>query len=148
MTTTLIELTQKQLETKDRVQYFAKLFGIDPLWASAVAMVESSLGSKQCKGVFTMSSAAMRDLLDSMPVVDDELTDIACGVALLRLLLKRHGSIEEATSHFCNPKDRTLYLQRVEEYMRAFSESRCSLTLAWADWCNTARVVQAASDPG
>lgn len=115
-------LTVKQLETKEKVVEMAKFFGIDPNWAVAVAMTESSLGMQQksptgCRGVFQMSSIAMKDLLQEMPKVDDDKIDIACGVAFLSLLLKRFGSIEEATLRFCDPKDRGFYLDRVKEYM-------------------------------
>ena len=118
-------LSQKQFETKAKIELFAQLFGIDPLWASSVAMTESSLGTHQesptgCKGVFQMSSIAMKDLLISMSGIDDDLVDIVCGVAFLRLLLKRHKTIEEATKHYCDPKDKLFYLDRVKFYMSEF----------------------------
>ncbi len=120
-----IDLTQKQIETKVKIESISRLFGVNPLWTSAVAMVESSLGTKQksptgCRGVFQMSAIAMKDLLFSMEQIDDDLVDIVCGIAFLRLLLKRHGSIEEATNHFCDPNDRLFYLGRVEHFMTLF----------------------------
>jgi len=120
-----MELKTKQVEIKVMIEVIAKLFGIDPAWATAVAMVESSLGLFQksptrCLGAFQMSSIAMKDLLLAMEVIDDDLIDIVCGVAFLRLLLRRWGSIEEATNHFCDPNDRSFYLDKVLEYMQAF----------------------------
>ena len=120
----MIELTKKQIEVKEGIEFFAKIFGIDPKWAIAVAMTESSLGTKQvsptgCSGVFQMSTIAMKDLLVTMKLIDDELVDIACGIAFLRLLLKRWKSIEEATKHFCDPKDRDFYIDRVKHFMEA-----------------------------
>ena len=111
-------LTQKQIETKVKIEFFARLFDINPSWAVAVATVESSLGEHQksptgCLGIFQMSTIAMKDLLFSMEQIDDDLVDIACGVAFLKLLLKRHGSMEKATARFCDPKDRVFYVDKV-----------------------------------
>jgi hypothetical protein len=118
----MITLTKKQQETKDNIEAIASLLNVDPLWAIAIAMTESSLGEHQhsstgCLGVFQMSSIAMRDLLKSMEGNDD-LIDIACGVAFLRLLFKRWKNIEDATLHFCDPADKDFYLDRVKRYMR------------------------------
>ncbi|MFH1491140.1 MAG: hypothetical protein ABII06_19710 [Pseudomonadota bacterium] len=121
-----MELNQKQLETKAKIELFARLFNIDPLWAAAVAMTESSLGIAQksptgCLGVFQMSTIAMKDLLQSMAEIDDDMVDIVCGVAFLRLLLRRWKTIEEATKHFCDPADRGFYLDRVKFYMKSLN---------------------------
>jgi len=115
-------LTQRQVETKVKIEFFSKLFGIDPKWPVAIATVESSLGEHQksptrCLGVFQMSSIAMKDLLLSMEILDDDLVDIVCGIAFLRLLLKRHGSIEKATEKYCDPNDRHFYVSRVLDLM-------------------------------
>jgi len=64
-----------------------------------------------------MSTIAMKDLLLSMRNIDDDMVDIVCGIAFLRLLLKRWGTIEKATEHFCDPADRNFYLDRVKHYM-------------------------------
>ena len=117
-----MSLTEKQIETKVRIEFFSKLFGIDPDWAIAIAMTESSLGLKQksptnCLGVFQMSTIAMKDLLLNMAQLDDDLVDIVCGVAFLRLLLKRHKTIEKATEHYCDPNDRDTYVPKVLNYM-------------------------------
>lgn len=121
-----MELNPKQLEIKDKIIQGAKAIGIDPNWVLAVAMTESSLGLNQrsptgCKGVFQMSSIAMKDLLLEMEKQDDEVIDIACGVAFLYLLLKRHKTIDKATAHFCDPKDRLFYINRVHDYMKEFN---------------------------
>jgi len=120
-----MKLTKKQTETKEKIEAVAKLLGIDPSWAVAVAMVESSLGVNQlsptgCRGVFQMSSIAMKDLLISMESYDDDMVDIMCGVLFLRLLLKRWRTWEGAISHFCDPADWTFYLERVKEYRKQF----------------------------
>jgi len=122
-----MDLDKKQIETKVKVEFFAKLFGIDPLWAAAVAMTESSLGKKQksptgCRGVFQMSSIAMKDLLQIMALSDNDLGDISCGVWFLSELLKRWGTIEEATKHFCDPNDRSFYYDRVVKFMEQFKK--------------------------
>lgn len=118
-------LLEKQTETKRKIREIAPFFGLDPLWPIAVAMTESSLGMNQksptgCRGVFQMSGIAMKDLLQEMEKADDDLIDIACGMAFLYLLLKRHLSIEAATAKFCDPRDRDFYVQRVMDYMRTF----------------------------
>jgi membrane-bound lytic murein transglycosylase MltF len=123
-----VKLSQKQSDVKGKIETFAKLFGIDPLWASAIAMVESSLGEKQvsptgCLGVFQISLVAMRDLLQDMRRSDDDLIDIACGVAFLHLLLRRWKTIDEATNHFCDPDDRDFYLDHVRSYMNELKEA-------------------------
>jgi len=121
-----MQLLPKQTEVKGLVEAFAKLQRIDPAWAVSVAMVESSLGMYQksptgCRGVFQMSSIAMKDLLQEMEKANDEIIDISCGGAFLHLLLERHKTIEAATTKFCDPKDRDFYVSRVLEYMKVFS---------------------------
>lgn len=124
-----MKLSQSQMRVKEKVEQLATIFNIDPLWASAVAMTESSLGMFQksptnCLGIFQMSSIAMKDLLLSMENKEDDLIDIACGVSFLYLLLKRHKTIEEATSHFCDPDDRDFYIKRVIDYMSEFRKEK------------------------
>jgi hypothetical protein len=90
-------------------------------------MTESALGLHQlsrtgAKGVFQMTSIAMKDLLQEMQRADDDMIDIACGVLFLRLLFKRHKSIEAATAKYCDPKDRGFYIDRVKKYMTELKE--------------------------
>jgi len=123
----MLKLSEKQIETKEKIKVIAGFLGIDSNWACAVAMTESSLGLHQksptgCRGVFQMSGIAMKDLLYSMEKVDDDLVDIACGVLFLRLLLKRWKSEAEATSHYCDSNDRGFYLDRVADYMLEFGD--------------------------
>ena len=116
-------LNEKQLKTKQNIERIAEFFGLDPSWPVAVAMTESSLGLNQksptgCLGVFQMSGIAMKDLLKEMEKRDDDLIDITCGVAFLYLLLRRWGTINDATAHFCDPNDRNFYVDQVLKYMR------------------------------
>jgi hypothetical protein len=120
-----MNLLTKQIEVKDRIVKIATALGVNPLWAVSVAMVESSLGMYQksptgCRGVFQMSGIAMKDLLQEMEKVDDETIDIACGVAFLGLLLRRHKTVEAATAKFCDPNDRDFYIDKVIAYMKVF----------------------------
>jgi len=118
-----MNLNDKQNQVKADIEKMAEIFGIDPNWAVAVALTESSLGLNQmsptgCRGVFQISSIAMQDLWLLMGQYDDELVDIVCGIAFLRLLLRRWGSINTATAHYCAPLDRNLYIDRVRNYMK------------------------------
>ena len=118
-------LTEKQARTMHLIQLFAPLLGVDHVWATAIAMTESSLGLNQssptgCKGVFQMSTIAMKDLLREMTNLDDDTVDVVCGLLFLRLLFNRHKSIDEATLHFCDPADKGFYLQKVKQYMEDF----------------------------
>ena len=122
-----MNLNSRQIECRHEIARIAKAMGVDPVWATAVAMVESSLGEAQvsqtgCVGVFQMSSIAMKDLHQEMAKQDDDVADIACGLAFLHLLLKRHGSIEKATEKFCSPADVSFYVPRVKSYMEVFSK--------------------------
>jgi len=116
-----MNLDARQLETLAKIRVIAKVLDVDPDWAAAVAMVESALGKYQlsktgAKGVFQMTSIAMKDLLLEMQKADDDMGDILCGVLFLRLLLKRWKTEEGATEHFCDPKDRGFYLERVKKF--------------------------------
>lgn len=118
-----MNLNAKQIETLVKIRIVAKALGIDPDWAAAVAMTESALGLHQlsktgAKGVFQMTTIAMKDLLQEMEKKDDDMIDIACGVLFLRLLFRRHKSIDAATAKYCDPKDRGFYLERVAEYKK------------------------------
>ena len=113
-------MTPDQIQTVYQIDKISQLIGIDPAWACAVASVESSYGLKQksptgARGVFQMTGIAMKDLLQEMEKHDDDLIDICCGILFLRLLLKRHGTIEKATAKFCDPKDRPWYVPKVME---------------------------------
>jgi membrane-bound lytic murein transglycosylase MltF len=117
-----MKLNEEQQSNKNTLEQIANIVGIDPRWVVAVGMVESSLGMNQksptgAKGVFQLTSIAMKDLLLSMDAQDDDLVDMLCGVAFLWLLFKRHGSIEEATMRYCDPKDRDFYWKRVQRYI-------------------------------
>jgi len=120
-------MNPNQQEVKQEIEYYAHQFGVDAVWACAVAMVESSLGDDRisrtgCRGVFQMSSIAMEDLRQQMGSEDDDTVEIVCGLLFLRLLRKRWGTIEEATNHFCDPNDRNFYLDRVLSYMESFKQ--------------------------
>lgn len=120
-------LNKKQSDNKFLIDLYAPSLGIDVSWALAIAMTESSLGIDQksstgCRGVFQMSLIAMKDLLQEMEKNNDDLVDILCGLLFLRLLLKRWKTIEDATLHYCDPKDRHFYLDRVKHYMKEFKE--------------------------
>ena len=120
-----MNLSKKQTDTKEKIEVIAKLLDLDPSWTVAIAMVESSLGEHQrsptgCRGVFQMSTIAMKDLLISMESYDDDMIDIMCGVLFIRLLLKRWKTWEGAISHFCDPADWTFYLDRVKKYRKQF----------------------------
>ena len=124
-----MNLSQRQLDTKVKIIKIAEALGVDPIWALSIAMAESSLGQNQlshtfCKGVFQMSSIAMKDLLQEMEKQDDDLIDIACGVAFLYLLIRRHKTIENATGHFCDPDDIKFYIPRVLDYMKVFRDAQ------------------------
>ena len=122
-----MNLNEKQTDIKEKIFKLAEIFGIDPSWAMGVAMVESSMGLHQksptgCRGVFQMSGIAMKDLLYEMEHYDDDLIDIACGILFLRLLLKRWGTQEEATKHYCDPNDRDFYMDRTKRFQNEFKE--------------------------
>ena len=124
-----------QEEVKKEIEFYANLLGVDPTWASAVAMVESSLGENRisrtnCRGIFQMSSIAMEDLRLEMGSEEDDTTEIVCGLLFLRLLCNRWGSLEEATNHFCDPKDRSFYLDRVLNYMEDFKSQPLTPVIA------------------
>jgi len=120
-------LNEKQYDTLRNIQKAANALGVDPDWAAAVAMTESALGLHQlsktgAKGVFQMTSIAMKDLLAEMQKSDDDFIDIACGVLFLRLLLKRWKTIDEATGHFCDPADKGFYIDRMKKFMKELKE--------------------------
>ena len=115
-------LTDKQKTTKQVIEHLASCLEINPQWAVAVAMVESSLGENQmsptgCRGIFKMSRIAMQDLLHAMTETEDDMIDICCGLLFLRLLLSRWKTMKQATNHFCDPNDRGFYWNRVKEFM-------------------------------
>ncbi len=117
-----VSLNNKQLETLETIRSFSIMLDLDPSWTSAIALTESSLGLNQqsrtgCKGVFQMSSIAMKDLLMEMLKVDDDLIDILCGLLFLRLLLRRHKTLKGATDHFCDPGDLHFYYNKVIKNM-------------------------------
>ena len=127
-----MKLNQKQKQVKELIDEVSTLFGIDPDWANAIAFVESSLGLHQlsptkCRGVFQMSSIAMKDLLLEMENADGDLIDIVCGIAFMAVLFRRHKSISVATFKYCDPNDRHFYWDKVSKYMREFKKDRLKI---------------------
>ena len=126
-------MNASQQEVKREIEFYSELLGVDPIWACAVAMVESSLGEHRisptnCRGIFQMSSIAMEDLRRQMGSEDDDTVEIVCGLLFLRLLRRRWGTMEEATNHYCDPNDRSFYLDRVLGYMQSFRQQAIPAT--------------------
>lgn len=118
-------MNANQERVRRQIEYWSDLLGVDPVWACAIAMVESSMGEERvsgtnCRGIFQMSSIAMEDLRRQMGNSEDDL-EILCGLLFLRLLYDRWGGEDEATLHYCDPADRDFYLDRVRGYMETFS---------------------------
>lgn len=127
-----MNLQPKQIEIKEKIESVCNLIGVDPDWALAIASVESSLGLHQksptgCLGVFQMSSIAMKDLRQEMENATGDMIDIFAGISFLALLLKRHKDIETATAKFCDPDDRSFYIDRVMNLMNEFKLRRLDI---------------------
>ncbi len=111
-------MTDHQKYIIEKIKCLASEIGVDPSWALAIADQESSWGENQlsptgAKGVFQMTRIAILDLLQESQKKDDDLIDICFGLLFLRLLLRRHGTIEEATGHYCDPNDRHFYVPSI-----------------------------------
>ncbi len=122
-----MKLTKKQTDLKDLIEKISEVIGMDKKWAVGIAMTESSLGMNQksptgCKGVFQMSSIAMKELHRLMLIDGYDTVDTLCGIAYLFALLMHHKTKEEATNHFCDPKDKGFYWDRVQKYMKEIYE--------------------------
>ncbi len=91
-------LNQKQEEVKDLIERVCKAINFSKNWPLAIAMTESSLGLKQ----------------------DDEIIDVLCGIAFIYLLMKRWGTWKGVVDHFCDPKDRDFYWNRVNGYINQY----------------------------
>jgi membrane-bound lytic murein transglycosylase MltF len=120
-----MELNQKQKYVKALIEKVSDAVDLSPIWPLAIAMTESSLGLNQksgtgARGVFQMTSIAMKDLLLEMEKQNDDVIDVLCGIAFLYLLMKRWGTFHEATKRFCDPADRDFYWKRVKSYMEEF----------------------------
>lgn len=118
-----MKLSARQWEVAELIREVARIAGIDKNWSVAHGMVESSLGVNRrsptgAKGVFGMTSIAMKDLLQEME--NDDTIAILCGVAFLKLLHDRHGEYRDATLKYCDPKDRDFYWARVKDYWEKF----------------------------
>lgn len=118
-------MTPHQEKVKAQITALAMIYELPISWPLAIAEQESGLGENQlsptgAKGVFQMTRIAMFDLLQEMVRRDDDWIDISCGLLFLRLLLKRHGSIEAATAKYCDPKDRSFYVPAVLEKIKKY----------------------------
>ena len=118
-------MTDHQKYIKLTIEELSLALGVDPSWALAIAEQESSLGEHQlsptgAKGVFQMTRIAVLDLLQESQKKDDDLIDICFGLLFLRLLLKRWGTVEEATGHYCDPSDKHFYVPAVIKKMAKY----------------------------
>ena len=123
----MLSLNSTQAETKKLIEDISKLINLDPLLTSAIALTESSLGINllsptKCRGVFGMSSIAMKDLLLEMHKPKNRDISILCGLAFIKLLIRRWGNEQDAINHFCSPKDRVFYNSRIKKYKQQLSE--------------------------
>jgi hypothetical protein len=118
-------MTDRQKATIEKIRKLAPIIGVDTSWALAIADQESSLGEHQlsptgAKGDFQMTRIAILDLLAESQKKDDDLIDICFGLLFLRLLLRRWGTIEEATGHYCDPNDKHFYVPSIMAKMRKY----------------------------
>jgi hypothetical protein len=126
------EAPEERLTIEDRIILVAKLLDVDPNWCLAVAEVESAMGKHQlsptgAKGIFQMTSIAMKDLLLEMRGKNNywkEWIDICNGILFLGLLKIRWKTKEKATNHYCDPKDRHFYWPKVTVLMEKFRKKR------------------------
>lgn len=115
------------MSLRGKIETMAELLGVDPLWARAICFVESSDGKQQCsptgaKGAFQLTSIAMKDLLQEMEKKNSDVVDVIVGVLFLYQLYNRHKTIEKATEHYCDPKDRDFYIKRVKARMEQLAK--------------------------
>jgi membrane-bound lytic murein transglycosylase MltF len=124
-----MKLSQQQLKIKSLIDQITLAIGDDPILSVAVALVESSLGLQLksptgAKGVFQLTSIAMKDLFQEMDKKGNEAIGILCGLAFIHLLLKRHKTISEVILHYCDPNDYEFYLQRIKDRMKELSNDK------------------------
>ena len=106
----------------DKIREVCELVGISTTLALAIAEVESTMGKNQlsktgARGVFQMTSIAMKDLLQEMEKKDDDWIDIMCGVLYLRVLLRRWKDVETAVKKYCDSEVRDDYWAKVSAAM-------------------------------
>ena len=124
-----------QEEVKKKIFQISKLAEIDPALALAISDIESKHGLFQksptgARGIFQMTTIAMKDLLLAMESKSDDIIDIFCGIAFLRLLSTRWKDDEQKTiEKFCSPADRSWYVPKVlelaDQYRREIIDKYC-----------------------
>lgn len=121
-------------DVKKMIFKVCKAVGVDPAVAMAISEIESQHGMYRqsptgARGVFQMTSIAMKDLLIEMAEPDRQALGICCGVAFIRLLMTRHEDELTAISKYCDPDDREWYPEKVlrlaEKYRREIIEKDC-----------------------
>jgi membrane-bound lytic murein transglycosylase MltF len=122
-----MNLSQQQLKIKSLIEQVTLSIGDNPILSVAVALVESSLGLQLksptgAKGVFQLTSIAMKDLHQEMDKKGNEVIGVLCGLAFIHLLIKRHKTVEEVIHHYCDPKDYDFYIQQIKAYMKELSD--------------------------
>jgi len=120
--------------TENKIKLFSAIFSLDPVLSLSVAHVESSMGKNQlsptgAKGVFQMTTIAMKDLLNEMEKHDDDLIDISAGCAFLRTLKRRWGMPENIVKHYCDPKEQEKYWKKVQIAMDSLVNANRQVTV-------------------
>ena len=103
---------------EDKIREVCELIGFPVSLALAIAEVESAMGKYQlsptgARGVFQMTSIAMKDLLLEMERHDDEWVDILCGLAFLHVLKRRWKEPEAIVKRYCDPAEKDAYWEKV-----------------------------------
>ena len=124
-----------QEEIKKAIFDIAKIVDVDPALAMAIAKIESGFGFQQksktgARGIFQMTSIAMKDLLLYMESHTDDIVDILVGLAFLKVLSTRWNKDEQRIAEkYCDPKDRDWYpakaLELAETYRREIIDKFC-----------------------
>lgn len=108
--------------TEEKIRAICEIIEFPADGAVAIAQVESAMGKyllsrTGARGIFQLTSIAMRDMLEAMARPKHERTGILCGLAFLCLLQDRWTDLDTIVRHYCDPDEKEAYLAKVHEFM-------------------------------
>lgn len=105
---------------EEKIRAICKIVEFPEDLAVAIAKVESAMGKyilspTGAKGIFQLTSIAMKDMLQVMAEHKYERTAILCGIGFLCLLQDRWMDAQEIVFHFCDPAEKDAYWKKIQK---------------------------------
>lgn len=106
---------------EEKIRAICEIMGFSGDLAVAVATVESAMGKyiispTNARGLFQLTSIALKDMLQAMGLERHERVAMLCGIAFLCLLQDRWGDDPRTiVGHYADPAEKEAYWKKIQK---------------------------------